>query len=167
MVCARGPWGLETRARGRGAWGWRQAPGVCMWGAWGWRPGPGVCPQGAWGWRADPQCRPRLLSLAALPQGQVQSGLRSGIRIAQGSYFRVTLLKATPVQVDGEPWVQAPGHLIISAAGPKVHQSGFGSGLVTGGQSSHGWFFSDPERSQGRIRRPALSHHSVPLHETG
>ncbi|XP_076992291.1 diacylglycerol kinase theta isoform X2 [Tamandua tetradactyla] len=53
--------------------------------------------------------------------GQVQGGLRSGIRIAQGSYFRVTLLKATPVQVDGEPWVQAPGHMIISAAGPKVH----------------------------------------------
>ncbi|XP_062964684.1 diacylglycerol kinase theta isoform X2 [Cynocephalus volans] len=51
--------------------------------------------------------------------GQVQGGLRSGIRIAQGSYFRVTLLKATPVQVDGEPWVQAPGHMIISAAGPK------------------------------------------------
>lgn len=53
--------------------------------------------------------------------GQVQGGLRSGIRIAQGAYFRVTLLKATPVQVDGEPWVQAPGHMIISAAGPKVH----------------------------------------------
>uniref|UniRef100_A0A452QAX5 Diacylglycerol kinase n=1 Tax=Ursus americanus TaxID=9643 RepID=A0A452QAX5_URSAM len=53
--------------------------------------------------------------------GQVQGGLRSGIRIAQGSYFRVTLLKATPVQVDGEPWVQAPGHMIISAAGPKAH----------------------------------------------
>ncbi|XP_007467966.1 PREDICTED: diacylglycerol kinase theta [Lipotes vexillifer] len=53
--------------------------------------------------------------------GQVQGGLRSGIRIAQGSYFRVTLLKAAPVQVDGEPWVQAPGHMIISAAGPKVH----------------------------------------------
>ncbi|EHB07012.1 Diacylglycerol kinase theta [Heterocephalus glaber] len=53
--------------------------------------------------------------------GQVQGGLRSGIRIAQGSYFRVTLLKATPVQVDGEPWVQAPGHMIISVAGPKVH----------------------------------------------
>ncbi|XP_053433833.1 diacylglycerol kinase theta isoform X4 [Nycticebus coucang] len=53
--------------------------------------------------------------------GQVQGGLRSGIRIAQGSYFRVTLLKAIPVQVDGEPWVQAPGNMIISAAGPKVH----------------------------------------------
>ncbi|XP_044623967.2 diacylglycerol kinase theta isoform X3 [Equus asinus] len=53
--------------------------------------------------------------------GQVQGGLRSGIRIAQGSYFRVTLLKATPVQVDGEPWLQGPGHMIISAVGPKVH----------------------------------------------
>ncbi|XP_036903254.1 diacylglycerol kinase theta isoform X2 [Sturnira hondurensis] len=52
--------------------------------------------------------------------GQVQGGLRSGIRIAQGAYFRVTLLKATPVQVDGEPWVQAPGHMIISAVGPKL-----------------------------------------------
>lgn len=53
--------------------------------------------------------------------GQVQGRLRSGIRIAQGCYFRVTLLKPTPVQVDGEPWVQAPGHMIIAAAGPKVH----------------------------------------------
>ncbi|XP_068927793.1 diacylglycerol kinase theta [Petaurus breviceps papuanus] len=53
--------------------------------------------------------------------GQVQGGLRSGIRIAQGSYFRVTLLKPIPVQVDGEPWIQSPGHMIISAAGPKVH----------------------------------------------
>uniref|UniRef100_A0A670Y9A8 Diacylglycerol kinase n=1 Tax=Pseudonaja textilis TaxID=8673 RepID=A0A670Y9A8_PSETE len=53
--------------------------------------------------------------------GQVQGGLRSGIRIAQGSYFRVTLRKPIPVQVDGEPWIQPPGQMIISAAGPKVH----------------------------------------------
>lgn len=53
--------------------------------------------------------------------GQVQGGLRSGIRIAQGSYFRLTLLKPIPVQVDGEPWIQPPGQIIISAAGPKVH----------------------------------------------
>ncbi|XP_061490933.1 diacylglycerol kinase theta isoform X3 [Rhineura floridana] len=52
--------------------------------------------------------------------GQVQGGLRSGIRIAQGSYFRVTLLKPIPVQVDGEPWIQPPGQIIISASGPKV-----------------------------------------------
>ncbi|XP_076842546.1 diacylglycerol kinase theta isoform X2 [Brachyhypopomus gauderio] len=52
--------------------------------------------------------------------GQVQSGLRSGIRIAQGSYVRITLTKAIPVQVDGEPWIQGPAQIIISAAGPKV-----------------------------------------------
>ncbi|KAM4621925.1 diacylglycerol kinase theta [Polymixia lowei] len=52
--------------------------------------------------------------------GQVQSGLRSGIRIAQGNYIRITVSKPIPVQVDGEPWIQAPGHIIISAAGPKV-----------------------------------------------
>ncbi|XP_072549421.1 diacylglycerol kinase theta [Salminus brasiliensis] len=53
--------------------------------------------------------------------GQVQSGMRSGIRIAQGSYIRITVTKPIPVQVDGEPWIQAPGQIIISAAGPKVH----------------------------------------------
>ncbi|KAJ0069030.1 hypothetical protein NL108_016334 [Boleophthalmus pectinirostris] len=52
--------------------------------------------------------------------GQVQSGLRCGIRIAQGNYIRLTVSKEVPVQVDGEPWVQPPGHIIISAAGPKV-----------------------------------------------
>nr|XP_040028542.1 diacylglycerol kinase theta-like [Gasterosteus aculeatus aculeatus] len=52
--------------------------------------------------------------------GQVQSGLRSGIRIAQGTYIRLTVNKPIPVQVDGEPWIQSPGHIIISAAGPKV-----------------------------------------------
>uniref|UniRef100_A0AAX7TZH0 Diacylglycerol kinase n=1 Tax=Astatotilapia calliptera TaxID=8154 RepID=A0AAX7TZH0_ASTCA len=55
--------------------------------------------------------------------GQVQSGFRSGIRIAQGNYIRLTLRKPIPVQVDGEPWIQPPGHIIISAAGPKVHST--------------------------------------------
>uniref|UniRef100_A0A8C4S5G4 Diacylglycerol kinase n=1 Tax=Erpetoichthys calabaricus TaxID=27687 RepID=A0A8C4S5G4_ERPCA len=53
--------------------------------------------------------------------GQVQGGLRSGIRIAQGSYIRVSITKPIPVQVDGEPWIQPPGQIIISVAGPKVH----------------------------------------------
>ncbi|XP_031442985.1 diacylglycerol kinase theta isoform X2 [Clupea harengus] len=52
--------------------------------------------------------------------GQVQGGLRSGIRIAQGTYIRITVTKPIPVQVDGEPWIQSPGQIIISAAGPKV-----------------------------------------------
>ncbi|KAF0040281.1 hypothetical protein F2P81_008516 [Scophthalmus maximus] len=58
--------------------------------------------------------------------GQVQSGLRSGIRIAQGNYIRLTLSKPIPVQVDGEPWIQPPGHIIISAAGPKQRAGGAG-----------------------------------------
>ncbi|TRY91095.1 hypothetical protein DNTS_020395 [Danionella cerebrum] len=52
--------------------------------------------------------------------GQVQSGLRSGIRIAQGRFIRIIVSRAVPVQVDGEPWIQPPAHIIVSAAGPKV-----------------------------------------------
>ena len=32
--------------------------------------------------------------------------MRSGIRIAQGTHFRIQLLSNVPVQVDGEPWEQ-------------------------------------------------------------
>ncbi|XP_053735044.1 diacylglycerol kinase theta-like isoform X1 [Synchiropus splendidus] len=60
--------------------------------------------------------------------GQVQGGLRSGIRLAQGSYIRLSLSKATAVQVDGEPWIQQPGDIIVSAAGPKVRMLRKGMG---------------------------------------
>ncbi|MEQ2187962.1 hypothetical protein GOODEAATRI_010120, partial [Goodea atripinnis] len=81
-----------------------------------------------WGSEADVRfVRPRiddsLLEVVGVTgvvhMGQVQSGLRSGIRIAQGSYIRLTVSKPVPVQLDGEPWIQPPGHIIISAAGPK------------------------------------------------
>lgn len=58
--------------------------------------------------------------LPVCPQGQVQSGMRAGIRVAQGNYVRLTVRTSVPVQVDGEPWIQPPGHVIVSAAGPKV-----------------------------------------------
>lgn len=83
------------------------------------------------------------------PQGQVQGGLRSGIRIAQGAYFRVTLLKATPVQVDGEPWVQAPGHMIISAVGPKVSRGGHRVGWQARQEGT------GPGGARGPLRAPA------------
>ncbi|KAK5605301.1 hypothetical protein CRENBAI_014273 [Crenichthys baileyi] len=82
-----------------------------------------------WGSEADVRfARPRiddsLLEVVGVTgvvhMGQVQSGIRSGIRIAQGSYIRLTVSKPVPVQLDGEPWIQPPGHIIISAAGPKV-----------------------------------------------
>uniref|UniRef100_A0AAR2K4D7 Diacylglycerol kinase n=1 Tax=Pygocentrus nattereri TaxID=42514 RepID=A0AAR2K4D7_PYGNA len=52
-------------------------------------------------------------------RSEKNSGLRSGIRIAQGSYIRIIVTKPIPVQVDGEPWIQSPGQIIISVAGTK------------------------------------------------
>ncbi|KAK3725289.1 hypothetical protein RRG08_005349 [Elysia crispata] len=45
--------------------------------------------------------------------GQIHSGLRNGIRIAQGGHLRITLLCEMPVQVDGEPWIQPAGEVIV------------------------------------------------------
>nr|XP_022288117.1 diacylglycerol kinase theta-like isoform X3 [Crassostrea virginica]XP_022333680.1 diacylglycerol kinase theta-like isoform X3 [Crassostrea virginica] len=45
--------------------------------------------------------------------GQIQSSLRAGIRIAQGGHLRITLLTDIPVQVDGEPWVQPAGQVVV------------------------------------------------------
>ncbi|KAJ8015739.1 hypothetical protein DPEC_G00029280 [Dallia pectoralis] len=82
-----------------------------------------------WGSEGDPRFgKPRiddgLLEVVGVTgvvhMGQVQSGMRSGIRLAQGNYVRITLTKPIPVQADGEPWIQGPGHIVISAAGPKV-----------------------------------------------
>ncbi|KAM9377213.1 diacylglycerol kinase theta [Pholidichthys leucotaenia] len=82
-----------------------------------------------WGSEADgrygkPRIDDGLLEVVGVTgvvhMGQVQGGLRSGIRIAQGNFIRLTLKKAIPVQVDGEPWIQPSGHIIVSAAGPKV-----------------------------------------------
>jgi len=45
--------------------------------------------------------------------GQIQSGLRSSIRVAQGGHIRIHLNTDMPVQVDGEPWVQPAGEVVI------------------------------------------------------
>jgi diacylglycerol kinase (ATP) len=45
--------------------------------------------------------------------GQIQSGLRSAMRIAQGGHIRIRLNTEMPVQVDGEPWIQTPGEVVI------------------------------------------------------
>uniref|UniRef100_A0A8C4RBF3 diacylglycerol kinase (ATP) n=1 Tax=Eptatretus burgeri TaxID=7764 RepID=A0A8C4RBF3_EPTBU len=52
--------------------------------------------------------------------GQVQSRLRSGIRIAQGTFIRLILHREVAIQVDGEPWTQPPGTIIVSLTGTKV-----------------------------------------------
>lgn len=50
----------------------------------------------------------------------IATGLRSGIRLAQASFFRLNLLSSLPIQVDGEPWEQPAGEIIISPAGAQV-----------------------------------------------
>ncbi|EFN76051.1 Diacylglycerol kinase theta [Harpegnathos saltator] len=45
--------------------------------------------------------------------GQIQSGLRTGMRIAQGGHIRMNLNSDIPVQVDGEPWIMSPGEVMV------------------------------------------------------
>lgn len=45
--------------------------------------------------------------------GQIQSGLRYGNRLAQGAQIRVTMNTDIPVQVDGEPWMQPAGQVVV------------------------------------------------------
>jgi len=77
--------------------------------------------------------------------GQIQSGLRSAIRIAQVSFFsqffmlskitktllnvntyfqgghiRIRMNIELPIQVDGEPWIQPPGEIVVLKSALKV-----------------------------------------------
>ncbi|XP_028405836.1 diacylglycerol kinase theta-like [Dendronephthya gigantea] len=45
--------------------------------------------------------------------GQIKSGIRSGIRLGQGSKINLKLKSEFPVHVDGEPWFQPPGNIVI------------------------------------------------------
>ncbi|XP_014666531.1 PREDICTED: diacylglycerol kinase theta-like isoform X2 [Priapulus caudatus] len=45
--------------------------------------------------------------------GQIQSGLRGGVRIAQGGHIKIWLYNDLPVQVDGEPWIQSAGQVVV------------------------------------------------------
>lgn len=55
--------------------------------------------------------------------GQIQSGLRSATRIAQGGHIKIRLNTDLPVQVDGEPWIQSPGDVVVLKSALKVMQS--------------------------------------------
>uniref|UniRef100_A0A1B0G4V7 Diacylglycerol kinase accessory domain-containing protein n=1 Tax=Glossina morsitans morsitans TaxID=37546 RepID=A0A1B0G4V7_GLOMM len=45
--------------------------------------------------------------------GQIQSGIRTATRIAQGGHIKIHLYSDMPVQVDGEPWVQSPSDVVV------------------------------------------------------
>ncbi|PFX19218.1 Diacylglycerol kinase theta [Stylophora pistillata] len=46
-------------------------------------------------------------------EGQTQSGIRTGIRLAQGAQINIKKKSEMPVQIDGEPWMQPPGNVIV------------------------------------------------------
>ncbi|XP_033117399.1 diacylglycerol kinase theta-like isoform X3 [Anneissia japonica] len=46
--------------------------------------------------------------------GQIQGSLRNGIRLAQASHIRIWMNSDMPVQVDGEPWMQLSGQVVVS-----------------------------------------------------
>ena len=52
--------------------------------------------------------------------GKIQSGLRSAIRIVQGSHIKIHMTCEVPVQVDGEPWIQPPGDITVLRSALKV-----------------------------------------------
>ncbi|XP_043273541.1 diacylglycerol kinase theta [Venturia canescens] len=45
--------------------------------------------------------------------GKIQSGLSTAIRIAQGGHIKIRLQVDMPVQVDGEPWLQGAGEVVV------------------------------------------------------
>lgn len=77
--------------------------------------------------------------------GQIQSGIRTAMRIAQvssnyikfhksfinfhllsslqGGHIKIHLNTDMPVQVDGEPWIQSPGDVVVLKSALKVSSS--------------------------------------------
>ncbi|KAK9880180.1 hypothetical protein WA026_010053 [Henosepilachna vigintioctopunctata] len=52
--------------------------------------------------------------------GQIQSGLRSAMRISQGGHIKIHIHSDIPVQVDGEPWIQSPCDIVVSKSALKA-----------------------------------------------
>jgi hypothetical protein len=46
--------------------------------------------------------------------GQILSGLRTAYRLAQGQDIKIYTHTALPVQMDGEPWIQPPGCIMVT-----------------------------------------------------
>ncbi|VDL93645.1 unnamed protein product [Schistocephalus solidus] len=58
-----------------------------------------------------------------LHMGQIYSGLRTGIRLAQAAHLKIILKSEVPIQVDGEPFIQPPGQLTVLRSALKVPHS--------------------------------------------
>ncbi|XP_033726446.1 diacylglycerol kinase theta-like isoform X2 [Pecten maximus] len=84
--------------------------------------------------------------------GQIQGGLRSGIRIAQGGHLRITLLADIPVQVDGEPWVQPAGQVVVLRSALKATMLKKSKNKIKRRNTEPSIFF--PDNEQLRLQSP-------------
>ncbi|KAK3087762.1 hypothetical protein FSP39_010295 [Pinctada imbricata] len=92
--------------------------------------------------------------------GQISSGLRTGIRIAQGGHLRITLLADIPVQVDGEPWVQPAGQVVVLRSALKATMLKKSKNKIKRRNTEPSIFFPDNESS---LRLQSPSEESEPL----
>lgn len=55
--------------------------------------------------------------VSSFHMAQLQVGINKPIRLGQAKKVRIVLKESFPVQADGEPWIQYPCELNISAQG--------------------------------------------------
>lgn len=93
---------------------------IASWGAGAdiWKVSPGSDKDSKWKAQNTADGMLEVVGITGLTHfANIATGLRSGIRLAQASYFRLNLLSALSIQVDGEPWEQPAGEMIISPGG--------------------------------------------------
>ncbi|KAL7064199.1 hypothetical protein AAHC03_05386 [Spirometra sp. Aus1] len=109
-----------------------------------------------------------------LHMGQIYSGLRTGIRLAQAAHLKIILKSELPIQVDGEPFIQPPGQLTVLRSALKATMlkrvgrskrgtadaktPPFREGLSSAGWGPSGTFsFPDTEQQQQQMDPPEPS----------
>ncbi|PAA64773.1 hypothetical protein BOX15_Mlig034123g1 [Macrostomum lignano] len=80
--------------------------------------------------------------------GQIFSGLRSGSRLAQGGHIKITLKADIPVQIDGEPWVQSSGQVVILRSALRASMLKKSKAKLKSGRNAEPSFYS-PEIEEG------------------
>lgn len=53
--------------------------------------------------------------------GIIKTGLSKGVKVAQGRRIEIINPHLSPMQIDGEPWLQEPSRMILQQKGRSVH----------------------------------------------
>jgi len=84
--------------------------------------------------------------------GQIQSGLRSAIRIAQGAHIRIRMNIELAIQVDGEPWIQSAGEIVVLKSALKATMLKKRKGSSTSSSSGMGSMGSSTGNASSKSR---------------